>query len=112
MDLVKQKCEKGKAWGTSEANGESLFKRLGRQMRPKRDKVNPIGDDEYRVGAVVDWGEPARGYGGQAAAAIGCVSDADVVSGVIRASIGDDDDAIVPKGECGEERHTHLAALL
>lgn len=102
LDLVKQKCEKGKSWGTSEASGESLFKRLGRSYRPKRDKVNPIGDDESRIGAVVDWGEPARGYGSQAKVTIGCESDAEVVSGVKRAlnGDGDGDDTVVPKGGC------------
>ena len=98
LDLLKQKCEKGKAWGTSEASGESIFKRLGRQVRPKRDKVNPIGDDEPRIGAVVDWGEPSRGYGSQARVSIGCESDEQVVAGVRRAVEGDEDDAVVPKG--------------
>lgn len=82
LDLVKQKCEKGKAWGTSEASSQSIFKRLGRSYRPKRDKINPIGDDEPRTGAVVDWGDPARGYGSQATLTIGCKSDAEVVAGV------------------------------
>lgn len=90
LDLVKQKCEKGKAWGTSEASGESIFKRLARATRPKRDKVNPVGDDEARTGAVVDWGEPTRGYGAQAKVAIGCESDEQVVAGVKRAIAGDD----------------------
>lgn len=89
LDLVKQKCERGKLWGTSEAAGESIFKRLGRAIRPKRDKVNPIGDDEYRTGAVVDWGEPMRGFGSQAKIAIGCETDADVVAGIKRAITGD-----------------------
>lgn len=98
LDLVKQKCEKGKAWGTSEASGESIFKRLGRHQRPKRDKVNPIGPEEYREGAVVDWGEPTRGYGASARVAIGCESDDAIVAGVQRAITGDDDSAVVPKG--------------
>ncbi|KAK3050020.1 hypothetical protein LTR09_008675 [Extremus antarcticus] len=85
LDLVKQKCEKGKAWGTSEASGESIFKRLGRQKRPKRDKLHPDGEDEFRTGAVVDWGEPARGYGASAKEAIGCESDEQVVTGIKRA---------------------------
>jgi len=100
LDLVKQKCEKGKAWGTSEASGESIFKRLARSHRPRRDKVNPIGDDEPRIGAVVDWGEPTRGYGGQAKVAIGCETDAEVVAGIKHALTGDADDAVVPKGGC------------
>lgn len=98
LDLVKQKCEKGKAWGTSEASGESIFKRLARHQRPKRDKVNPIGPDEHREGAVVDWGEPSRGYGAQARVAIGCESDDAIVAGIQRALAGDDDAAVVPKG--------------
>ncbi|KAK5127038.1 hypothetical protein LTR85_008397 [Meristemomyces frigidus] len=100
LDLVKQKCEKGKTWGTSEASGESVFKRLSRSIRPKRDKVNPIGDDEPRIGAVVDWGDPTRGYGKDAKVAIGCESDVEVVAGIKRALEGDADGAVVPKGGC------------
>jgi RNA exonuclease 1 len=97
LDLVKQKCERGKLWGTSDAAGESIFKRLGRALRPKRDKVNPAGDDEHRTGAVVDWGEPSRGFGSQAKIAIGCESDADVVAGVKRALAGDETGQSMPK---------------
>lgn len=97
LDLVKQKCEKGKLWGTSEASGESIFKRLSRSMRAKRFKVHPDGDDEPNVGAVVDWGEPSRGFGGQAKVAIGCTNDAHVVAGIKRAMQGDDDDSVVPR---------------
>ena len=103
LDLVKQKCEKGKTWGTSEAFGESLFKRIGRQIRPKREKINPVGDDEARIGAVVDWGEPSRGYGSAAKVTIGCESDAEIVAGVQRALAGDSidpADALVPRGGC------------
>jgi len=97
LDLVKQKCEKGKSWGTSEASGESIFKRLGRAIRPKRDKVNPIGDDEHRAGAVVDWGDPMRGFGSQARLAIGCESDAEVVAGIKLALAGDETGDTMPK---------------
>jgi RNA exonuclease 1 len=100
LDLVKQKCEKGKAWGTSEANYESIFKRLARTTRSTRDKTNPSGEDEPRVGAVVDWGEPTRGHGAQAKVAIGCQSDADVVNGIKHAIRGDDDGSPVPAGGC------------
>lgn len=98
LDLVKQKCERGTAWGTSEASSESIFKRLGRQIRPKKFKANNIGDDEYRIGAVVDWGEPSRGYGSQAKVAIGCQNDEEVVAGVKRALTGDANEEKVPKG--------------
>jgi RNA exonuclease 1 len=97
LDLVKQKCERGKLWGTSEAAGESIFKRLGRAIRPKRDKVNPVGEDEHRTGAVVDWGEPMRGFGSQAKLAIGCENDADVVAGIKRALAGDETGQTMPK---------------
>lgn len=100
LDLVKQKCEKGKAWGTSEANFESIFKRLSRSYREKRDKNNPSGDKEPRLGAVVDWGEPTRGHGAQAKVAIGCQSDADVVDGIKHAIKGDEDGQLVPTGGC------------
>nr|POF26204.1 putative exonuclease [Quercus suber] len=102
LDLVKQKCEKGKAWGTPEANGESIFKRLDRSIRAKRDKVNPVGDDEHRIGAVVDWGEPNRGYGSSAKVVIGCESDTDVVASVKRAVLGEAEESptTVPRGGC------------
>lgn len=97
LDLVKQKCEKGKAWGTPEASAESLFKRLGRSKRPKKDKGHA---DQWRQGAVVDWGEPSRGYGGQAAVAIGAESDAEIVEGVKRAISEDSVAKGVPTGGC------------
>ena len=98
LDLVKQKCEKGKTWGTSEASGESIFKRLGRSIRPKRVKMIPGGNDEPRIGAVVDWGDPTKGYGGAAKVTIGCENDDDVVAGIKRALKGDEDESRVPHG--------------
>ena len=75
-----------------------MFKRLGRHIRPKRDKVNPIGDDEPRTGAVVDWGEPTKGYGASAKVAIGCESDDQVVAGLKNSLTGDDVQSSVPRG--------------
>ncbi|EME87521.1 uncharacterized protein MYCFIDRAFT_75369 [Pseudocercospora fijiensis CIRAD86] len=101
LDLVKLKTEKGKVWGTPEAGSESIFKRLSRSIRPKRDKVNAAGDDEPKVSAVVDWGEPSRGYGQQAKVTFGCESDADVVIGIKRALDAEGyQDPKVPKGGC------------
>ncbi|KAM3418656.1 hypothetical protein BST61_g4633 [Cercospora zeina] len=100
LDLVKQKCERGKAWGTSEASSESLFKRLGRSTRPLKHKANPAGAEEPRRSAVVDWGDPTRGYGGQAAVSIGCSSDTEVVAGITRAVNGDSADGTQPAGGC------------
>lgn len=94
LDLVKQKCEKGKAWGTSEASGESIFKRLASHRRPKRDKVHPDGDDEFRTGAVVDWGDPRKGYGASAKEAIGCQTDDKVVNGIKEVLSDDTDDRV------------------
>jgi RNA exonuclease 1 len=75
LDLVKQKCEKGPAWGSGDTNAESIFKRLGRTQRPQ-------SSNEYRNGAVIDWGEPNRGHGNQAKVSIGCKSDEEVVKGI------------------------------
>ncbi|KAF2859622.1 hypothetical protein K470DRAFT_300155 [Piedraia hortae CBS 480.64] len=99
LDLVKQKCEKGKEWGMPDANNEPIFQRLARSHRPKRDMNDPSGDTEPRVGAVVDWGDPTRGYGSQARFAIGCQTDAEVVKGVQLAVHGNDTDE-VPRGGC------------
>jgi RNA exonuclease 1 len=81
LDLVKQKCERGPGWGTGETNAESIFKRLGRSIRPKSVGVT-------RTGAVIDWGQPTRGHGGHAQVAISCKSDEDVVEGMVLAAKG------------------------
>lgn len=81
LDLVKQKCERGPAWGTNETNAESIFKRIGRTTRPQ-------SSGSTRAGAVVDWGEPNRGHGAQAQVAIGCQSDQEVVQGIEKALQG------------------------
>lgn len=91
LELVKQKCLKGARWGTVEANGESIFERIGRANRPGEDKTK-------RSGAVVDWGFPLRGHGASAFVAIACQTDKDVVDGVSRAVNGDSDGQEVPGG--------------
>lgn len=90
LELVKQKCEKGERWGTSDANTESIFRRLGRSV--KADKA------DGRTGAIIDWGSPERGFGSQATVAIGCDTDDQVVEGVKLALCGDDSDDKVPSG--------------
>ncbi|KAG9204165.1 hypothetical protein G6514_001803 [Epicoccum nigrum] len=80
LDLVKQKCERGPKWGSGDTNAESIFKRLGRTTRPKADGT--------RTGAVIDWGEPQRGHGGQAQLSKGCKSDDEVVEAIDTAMKG------------------------
>ena len=89
LDLVKLKCEKGPKWGTSEASGEPIFRRLSR---------TPGRENKPRTNAIVDYGTPERGYGREATVAIGCSSDAEVVAGVCRAVNGDPDGKVVPGG--------------
>ncbi|GKZ34984.1 hypothetical protein AbraIFM66950_005423 [Aspergillus brasiliensis] len=93
LELVKQKCEKGERWGTSEASNESIFKRLARSMRSGKSSTN-----EGRTGAVVDWGNPERGFGSQATASIGCSNDTDVVNGISSVVNGDDSNPSIPGG--------------
>jgi RNA exonuclease 1 len=90
LELVKQKCEKGERWGTSDANTESIFRRLGRSV--KTDKA------DGRTGAIIDWGSPERGFGSQATVSIGCDTDDQVVDGVKLTLRGDDSDNKVPPG--------------
>ena len=89
LDLVKLKCEKGPKWGTSEASGEPIFRRLARTMGR---------ENKPRTSAIVDYGTPERSYGKEATVAIGCGSDAEVVEGVSRAVNGDLDGKEVPGG--------------
>ncbi|KAI5208967.1 hypothetical protein E4T39_01138 [Aureobasidium subglaciale] len=95
LDLVKQKCEKGKTWGTSEATSESIFKRLSRAGQEEdKDEGGMLEEPEQektgRTGAVVDWGDPKRGFGAAATCTVSCESDADVVAGVQRVLNGPD----------------------
>jgi RNA exonuclease 1 len=89
LDLVKLKCEKGPKWGTSEASGEPIFRRLARAIGR---------DNKPRTSAIVDYGTPERGYGKEATVAIGTRSDTEVVQGVSRAVNGDADGKVVPGG--------------
>ncbi|MCJ1379749.1 hypothetical protein MMC17_002852 [Xylographa soralifera] len=94
LDLVKQKCEKGVKWGTSEASGESIFTRISRMHRPGTAKEA----DVYRLGARVDHGRKDQKTRGPEKFWIPCSNDEEVVGGVKRAVLGDNDGAVVPGG--------------
>ncbi|PYH47991.1 RNA exonuclease [Aspergillus saccharolyticus JOP 1030-1] len=105
LELVKQKCEKGERWGTGDNSNESIFKRLGRSIRPGKHitsattaTTTTTNTFEGRTGAVVDWGNPERGFGAQATVAIGCVDDNDVVNGISAAVNGDATNPSIPGG--------------
>ncbi|OQE36836.1 hypothetical protein PENCOP_c011G07273 [Penicillium coprophilum] len=92
LELVKLKCEKGERWGTSEVSNESIFRRLSRSTRPS----HAPRPGEERTGAVVDWGNPERGFGAQATVSIGCQDDDAVVSGVAAVINGDESNPSIP----------------
>ncbi|EEQ34617.1 hypothetical protein McanMca71_002421 [Microsporum canis] len=87
LDLVKEKCEKGEAWGTSEASTESIFQRLSRSSKPTKSSGSV--SEGGRTGAVVDWGSPERGFGAHASITLGCTSDEEVVQSTKLAVNGD-----------------------
>jgi len=91
LDLVKQKCEKGPRWGTSEATNEPIYKRLSKTSRPGTAGMS-------RTGAIVDHAASVRTFNGVADVCIQCENDDEVVSGVKRAVAGDEDGAVVPGG--------------
>ncbi len=93
LDLVKLKCEKGPKWGTSEAAGEPIFRRLARNTRKDAG-----GIDRGITSAMVDYGTPERGYGKEATVHVGCESDDEIVKAVARAANGDPDGKVVPGG--------------
>jgi RNA exonuclease 1 len=100
LDLVKQKCEKGKEWGTSDSAGENIFKRVARTgVKYKNQGGSAIPSPiNGRSSAMVDWGDPKKGAGAAAMHVIGCKSDEEVVEGVIRAVKGDHDGKEIPGG--------------
>lgn len=109
LDLVKVKCEKGPQWGTNAATCESIFKRLKRT--PKSGITN--NSENGKTGAIVDHGSPEKNFGAMATYTIGCKTDAEVVAGVKRAVLGDEDGAYIPGGgvDFTWARFQELAAL-
>jgi RNA exonuclease 1 len=100
LDLVKQKCEKGKEWGTNDAVGENIFKRVARKgVKYKNQGGSAIPSPlNGRTSAMIDWGDPKKGAGAAATHSIGCKSDEEVTEGVIRATNGDQDGKEIPGG--------------
>lgn len=94
LDLVKQKCEKGRAWATSDAQGENLFRRLARAGTAYKAQGGDAALGGVEVGkttGAVDWGDPGKGYGAGATVRFGCTSDEEVVTAVLRCVNGDPD---------------------
>ena len=94
LDLLKEKCMKGAAWGLGDSENESVFARLGRSSRFNSKHVGALN----RTGAMVDWGQPERGIGSPAEVCIGCENDEEVVQGAIDAINGDPEGKIVAGG--------------
>jgi RNA exonuclease 1 len=100
LDLVKQKCEKGKDWGTGDAQGENIFRRISRtgvKYKNQGGSAIPSAMDG-KSSAAVDWGDPRKGPGAAANFPIGCKDDQEVMEGVIRAVKGDPDGREIPGG--------------
>ena len=94
LDLVKQKCEKGKTWGASDSQGENLFRRLARAGTAYKAQGGEAAKGGLEVGktsAAVDWGDPSKGAGSGATHKLGCKTDEDVTANTIRAVQGDPD---------------------
>lgn len=90
LDLVRLKCEKGLRWGSIDAERESIFKRLSRVVK--------AGSDGGKKSAIIDHGAPEKIFGQMATYAIGRSSDSEVVNGVRRAVVGDEDGRVIPGG--------------
>ncbi|KAI1329137.1 hypothetical protein F5Y16DRAFT_366809 [Xylariaceae sp. FL0255] len=101
LDLVRQKCEKGKTWGNHESQGENLFRRLSRTGVSYRANGGVEATGGVKVGktsAMIDWGDPMKGPGAAATYTIGCHSDEEVLQGVLRAVQGDPVSEVIPNG--------------
>lgn len=95
LDLVKQKCEKGALWGTSDASSESIFKRLGRSEHPAKLSDGHV-TVEGRSAAVVDSGVPETGSFGPSTAYIRCSNDDEVSRGIEAAVLGGGECELIP----------------
>ena len=97
LDLVKEKCERGPKWGSSDVTSEPIFKRLGRVSKPSVPNL-PGDQKDGKRGAIVDHGTPEKGFGNTADFAIGCKDDEAIVAGVKRAVLGDSDGTMISGG--------------
>ncbi|KAF3938403.1 hypothetical protein ABW19_dt0200528 [Dactylella cylindrospora] len=84
LNLLKLKLEKGKDFGSNSSNFESIFVKLS-QVQP-----------HARTGAVVDYGDPAKRYGGYTQHTKKVTNDDEVVDGVLEAVNGDTMKGIAP----------------
>ncbi|KAH8675778.1 hypothetical protein BX600DRAFT_432331 [Xylariales sp. PMI_506] len=101
LDLVKQKCEKGRSWGNHESQGENLFRRLNRSGTSYRANGGAAATGGVKSGkssVMVDWGDPMKGVGAAATWRVSCKSDEDVTEGVLRAVKGDPVAEEIPHG--------------
>ncbi|RMZ89611.1 hypothetical protein DV736_g3155, partial [Chaetothyriales sp. CBS 134916] len=78
LDLVILKCQKGPSFGIVDANGESIFSRLNRAGRKS---------------AIVDYGNPQRGFGQHATVKVACQDDRDITQGLLDILHQENDDA-------------------
>lgn len=102
LDLVKRKCEKGKAWAAGESSGENFFSRLARAGTAYKAQAGPEAKGGIPTGkssAAIDWGDASRSTCSLATVVLdNCNSDAEVEAGVIRAVEGDADGLEVKAG--------------
>lgn len=92
LDLVKQKCEKGKSWGSSDSQGENIFRRLARAgtaYKAQGGSAAVGGVETGKTSAMVDWGNPKLGIGAGATHQLGARSDEEITDNTIRAIKGD-----------------------
>lgn len=101
LDLIRKKCEKGKAWAAGENQGENIFKRLARAGTAYSATAGPEAKGGLPLGkssAAIDWGDVTKSACNAATFTISCRSDNDVEAGVIRAVQGDPDGLEIPGG--------------
>lgn len=102
LDLVKKKCEKGKAWAAGESSGENLFKRLARAGTVYSAQGGPEAKGGAALGkstAAVEWGDAKRGLCANADVLLdGFNDDAGIETGVLRAVRGDPNGEVVKGG--------------
>lgn len=82
LDLVKQKCQKGIAWGMSGMSDEPIYQRLRRNSRKN------VQTDDGVVNlttAHVHYADYQNNYGTYADLKITCVSDDEIVAGISKA---------------------------
>ncbi|TIC20495.1 hypothetical protein E3Q12_03815 [Wallemia mellicola] len=80
LELLRKKIQYGRNFGSLPNDMESIFARIARVKQSHLADTN----EDHKVGACVDYGNPAQFHGMKAKTSISCKNDDEVIDGIIK----------------------------